>query len=468
MSKKLILVLTMGIFFSGFSVANAALVINEFVSDPDSGSEWIELKNDSSSEINLDGWSWTELASPGGDTEHESSQKNLSGTVSANGFFVFEMSSALNNAGDSIGLYNGGNLVDRVSFGTVAGYSKNLDASAKGKSGALVSGNWQTNQVPTKGGANASGGSSENNSEDNNDSNSSQGSSSSSDTPATVATPAKIKTEVTVRSVAYVGIPQSFQGKVMQGGTQLSHGRYFWNFGDGDFREVKVINTDKFTHTYYYPGDYTIVFEYYPDHFAEEPEATTKINIKVIKPEVTISRVGDASDFFVELMNNTSYDVDLSLWKLSSHSKSFTIPKNTNIFANKKLIISGRTSGLNISDLPGLKLVSPDQETIFEYFSYAPSAKAIPKAPKSVGVNNSQNLTPELVLGDDDTSFRNLGANVALADAGDDYDTSGLFSSLIWPVVFLGFMSVSAYAVYLVRQKKASPNASDEFEILDE
>ncbi len=84
MSKKLFLVLIIIVFFSIFNSAKAEVIINEFISDPDSGPEWIELLNTSSLEINLEGWQWSELASPGTDTEHESSLKGLSGIIPAN------------------------------------------------------------------------------------------------------------------------------------------------------------------------------------------------------------------------------------------------------------------------------------------------------------------------------------------------------------------------------------------------
>jgi hypothetical protein len=102
MSKKLILVFAVLFFLSEFSFALASdLIINEFVSDPSSGPEWIELLNTSSPSIDLSSWSWTDLASPGGETEHESSPKGLNGIVPAGGVFVFEMNRALNNASDS-------------------------------------------------------------------------------------------------------------------------------------------------------------------------------------------------------------------------------------------------------------------------------------------------------------------------------------------------------------------------------
>src|SRR3989344_5215153 len=368
MFKKLISVFAAGIFFAGFNFVSAKVVINEFISDPDSGSEWIELWNDSSAEVNLSGWNWTDLASPGGETEHESSPRSLNDAISAGGFFVLEMSSVLNNTGDSIGLYNGTSLIDRVTFGSVDGYSKDLDLPAKGKSGALISGNWQTNQEPTKGAVNPSSNfSNDNNNDNDNSDDSSSGSDSSGTSDSTktaIKTSSKISTEVSVRHLAYVGIPLAFLGRAVRGDAPMSHGRYFWNFGDGDFREVKVTSWDKFTHTYFYPGDYLISFEYYPDHFADVPDASEKINIKVIEPKISISRVGDAGDFFVELANNTSYEVDISGWLLSSNSRSFIVPKNTVIGANKKIIISGRTSGLTIYDLAGLKLLTPQNDIV--------------------------------------------------------------------------------------------------------
>ncbi len=457
MHKKIILSLTLIIFSLSFNLAHAQVRLNEFVSDPDSGSEWIELWNDSAAAVDLSGWNWTDLASPGGETEHESSPRGLSGTISASGVFVLEMNSVLNNTGDSIGLYNGASLVDRVTFGKVNGYSKDLDLPDKGKSGALISGSWQTNQEPTKGATNSSSSSNDNDTNDTDDDSAS--SSANTSTPnITTQVSSKKKTEVSVRDIAYVGIPHAFQGRVVQGEKQPYHGRYFWNFGDGDFREVKVINTDKFTHTYFYPGEYTVLFEYYPDSFAETPEATSKIGIKVVEPEITISRVGDGDDFFVELWNHTNYDVDLSGWMLWGNGRNFTIPKNTVIVANKKIIISGRTSGLSLADLPHLKLATPVNDVAFEYFASIKSiAKQPPKSPLSGGRPETGSSPDKGKLG----GVEDLEAAVLASDTEDNF-------SPILPVAALVFIGGSAYAVYTIRRTRTIPGAGDDFEILDE
>ncbi|OGN00594.1 MAG: hypothetical protein A2736_02650 [Candidatus Yanofskybacteria bacterium RIFCSPHIGHO2_01_FULL_41_27] len=152
---------------SGFFVPNAAkaissgVIINEFVSNPSSGNEWVELLNTSGSPVDLIGWKLTELTNP--DTAPEETDWiALSGTIPANGILVFEVAGTnLNNTGDSIGLYdNSPSLLQRVTYGDVLGYlvTPGLEAApTSGKSGAYISGAWQTDQTPTKGWFNDAG-----------------------------------------------------------------------------------------------------------------------------------------------------------------------------------------------------------------------------------------------------------------------------------------------------------------------
>ncbi|KKT00183.1 MAG: hypothetical protein UV77_C0006G0050 [Candidatus Nomurabacteria bacterium GW2011_GWA1_43_17] len=362
MSKKLILVLVLGLFFFKFNLVQAGVIINEFV--PYGATEWVELLNTTNSDIPLDGWSLVDAAN------HIKSLTPL-GSISAHGIVVYEYNAAssgwLNNDADSIELRDAAlEPKDKVSYGTT-----DLAVPSTGKSAALISGDWQTNQEPTKDTANLS-------SSNNGDSNDSTEDEFSSDTitPASVAdtkpVSSKIKTEISVRNIAYVGIPLAFQGKVMQG-KQLFRGRYFWNFGDGDFREVKIINTDKFTHTYFYPGDYDVVLDYYPNFFADTPAASQKITVKVVPAGVSISRTGDEKDFFVELTNNSNYNADISNWKITSSAKSFTIPRNTIMTPKKQMIISSRITGFSVADRGTLKLLSPVGEAMSDYsFSVKP------------------------------------------------------------------------------------------------
>lgn len=451
MSKKLALVLAV-IFLSSFNLVQAEVVINEFMSDPSSGPEWIELLNNSSSEINLDGWKWTELASPGTDTEHEISPKNLSGTIGAGGFFVFELSSALNNSGDSIGLYNGTDLMDRVTFGNVNNYSKDLEVSAKGKTGALISGAWKSNQEPTRGQVNPFSVSSDEEASAASD-DEEGGSESDKKIPQKLQKP---KIQIISTKLAHVGVPFAIQGTGTGTlGEKLSHGRYYWNFSDGDFREVKVTNNEKFTHTYFYPGDYTIIFEYYPDVFTDVPDAVAEATIKVLEPKILISRVGEANDFFIEITNETGHEADLSNWVLLSDYKVFTLPKNTTLSANKKMVISPKVSGFSVGDKSSLKLMTPQRELVFSY--------AYPVAPAKVATKKSSYI----VKNEEKTLFAPKDLTAA-SILGQDKKTSGSTLSFV-PVIFLVFVGISAGGVYFIRRhRNTSKISSDDFDILDE
>jgi hypothetical protein len=460
MSKKLILALVGVVFLSSFNLARAEVIINEFVSDPDSGLEWIELLNTSSTEINLDGWKWTELASPGQDNEHESSPKSLNGVIGGGGFFVFEMSSALNNSGDSIGLYNGANLEQRVTFGTVNNYSKDLETPAKGKSGALISGTWKTSQEPTRGQTNSSSGSSGQEESDTEISSDDNGNSSSSVTAKTPPKLQKPKVQIISKKIAHVGVPLLLEGTGTGTlGEKLSHGRYYWNFGDGDFRETKVTNTEKFTHTYFYPGEYTILFEHYPDSFTDVPDATAEIAIEVIEPKILISKVGNANDFFIEMTNETGHDADISNWVLLSNYRVFTFPKNTNMSSNRKMIISPRISGFNIEDKSTLKLMTAEREVVFDYSS--------PASRQGLAVKNKSAPRPNLPESSVVSALENLpalalGNNISKQEIGDSK------SSLITPLISFVFIGASAYAVYFIRRRKVVTEKGEDFEILDE
>lgn len=92
------------------TVASARIVINEFVSDPADGEEWVELFNIGDVAVTFDGW-WIE--------EGAGSKTALSGTFIPGQFFVAEgIKGNLNNSGDIIMLKDpDGSVIDRVTYG---------------------------------------------------------------------------------------------------------------------------------------------------------------------------------------------------------------------------------------------------------------------------------------------------------------------------------------------------------------
>ena len=85
------------------------MLINEFLVNPSEGNEWVEIFNDSSSSIDLSGWSlWEgagEILSP-------------TGTIVSQNFGVFEFNNKLNNTGgDTVILKKNDEIKDSVCYG---------------------------------------------------------------------------------------------------------------------------------------------------------------------------------------------------------------------------------------------------------------------------------------------------------------------------------------------------------------
>ena len=141
MEKRSVFLVALFIFAFCFSSARAAgslnVIINEIAwmgTDVSASDEWIELYNNTSSSLNLDGWI---LKSEDGKPEIK-----LSGIISANGFYLLERTDdktlpdvaadkiytgALSNNGEDLKLYDSsGNIIDEVNC-------KNGWFSGKGK-----------------------------------------------------------------------------------------------------------------------------------------------------------------------------------------------------------------------------------------------------------------------------------------------------------------------------------------------
>lgn len=130
------------------SLATSApkILLNEFLSDPSEGKEWIEIINVGTTTANLDGFTLSDgvgvIARP-------------TTTLEAGSIFVVELSaSKLNNDGDQVILKNSqGETVDSISYGIWDdGYiPDNMVAPAKGNTLARRNDDFEETTTPTKG-----------------------------------------------------------------------------------------------------------------------------------------------------------------------------------------------------------------------------------------------------------------------------------------------------------------------------
>jgi hypothetical protein len=488
MYKKLILVLAVVVLFLSSHIAYASLVINEIMYDlsgSDSASsksrEWIEIYNSDASEVVIDASKWriydgsanrtingednfsipanSYVILAGDKDTFLADHAGFSGTVYDTGI------TSLNNTGDTLKILDQDlNSVDFVTYASTQG------GAGDGNSLQKISSSW-AGATPTPGVANESGGSTPSSTTSSSTTSSSGGGGSTSTTTLVtgetkIKTPVeqKIRTEIIGKTLGFVNLPLTLEGKAYgHQGEKLYAGKYFWNFGDGDAKEITSANNQPFSHTYFYPGDYIISLDYYANYYALTPEAVSQITVKIIPVDISISRVGDAQDFFVELSNNTDYNADISDWSLVGQSKVFTLPKNTILSPKKKMIISPRITGFSIADKNTLQLINSEREVVFNYSTtVTPVFAKQNTAPKALSGAKTSTKEVQSVAG---VPNENLLATALSSDIPKEETPN---SSPLIPIASLVFIGASAGAVYFIRQKKVTPQAGGDFEILDE
>ncbi len=479
MKKIFILFLFVSVFFINSNFVFASPYINEFMYDLDGGDiDWIEIYN-TGEDIDVatlkllvsNSTSNHEISFYSGSSVLHSGEYGIivpTSQVSAftskwgNSFNIFTSSFSLPNTGANIGINNG----DKNSPLSSVTYDSSQGGAGDGNSLQLISNSW-TASAPTVGVINKQNNSSDqdntvnqNNNSENTNTNNSNSNENNTDNSTNKKTKNtfKIKAEIRVSTFAYAGVPVNFQAKIIDSdGDQIFHGKYFWNFGDGDFREMNIVNTDNFTHTYFYPGEYPVLFEYYKDDFTNEPELSQKIIIKVVKGGVVISRVGDSQDFFIELSNKNIYDMDISKWILKSDFRSFTFPKNTILEPNKKIIISSKLTGFSVADRDTLKLTTPELEVVSDYnLSINPTIIST-KNTRSFSLKNYTKNEDELSIND---SKIDLSANA--------FSSNFLEDKNYLPFVgFFGLILVSGGTVYFIRKRKNNHISNEDFDILE-
>ena len=485
-SKKVILFLIGLLFFPPFHFAFAGLVINEIMYDlsgADSTSsksrEWIEVYNNGASDVAIDASTWR--------VYDGSANRTINGevdfSISAGSYVIFAGDkdtfladhsgfsgtvydtgiTSLNNTGATLKILDqDGNVVDSVIYASSqggAGDGNTLQKISSVWSGATPTpGATNESVAPSSSGGSTGGGSG------------GGSSSTAQETTSKIPELKKIKTQVIGNTLAFAGLPFYFQAvSYGHNGEQLYHGKYFWNFGDGDSQEVKSNDVGKFTHTYFYPGEYIVSLEYFINQYSTIPDAVDKMTIKVVEMEFLISGVGDEKDFFVELTNNTNYDADISKWILAGSSQSFVFPKNTVLASKKKIIFSPKITGLSIADRDSLKLLNMRGELIFDYpSSFPPPVLAKVEKSRISASQDSATAKPleGMFLPETQTPVSNLSASVIQNDiAKDNPDNMYMIIISLISIIFIG---ISAGLVYFVRQRKAVPGAGDDFNILDE
>ena len=477
MKIKITFILVLFSLFLGAKLAHANVIINEVQIAP-TESRFIELYNSSNSSVDLTDWYIQRKTQNGSDFTSLVSKTNFENrSIGPNGYFLISRSSITNSdlilgtltltESNTIQIKNENQeVVDKIGWGDVSDCGGSCAMNpTEGKSIQKTSTGWII-ATPTSGVAN-----------ENNSTLESPTSNEDNETVSKTILESKIKiienpsikVKILANTLAFTGQPFEIKTDIFgYSNEKILLGKAYWSFGDGLSLE-QVNNFEKFNHTYYYPGEYVLILEYYSNSFSNTPDATSKMTIKVIPTTVTISRIGDEKDFFIELTNNATSDIDISGWIIRANNKVFVLPRNTIILAKKQIILSSKITNFTNSDQYILKLFSATGELIFDY-----NAKYIPNkinnrikdtnmvsTPKENDIPLSSSLSLENKI---DNSSLDLAATPVLDEVGLNENSK---NSYFFYFGFIVLLIVSGIVVYYIRQRNVS-KVGDDFKIIDE
>ena len=498
--KKLILILSIIVFFFGFKFVNAEVIINEIMYDLDGADiDWVEIYNPDSIDVDLTS---LKLLISNSDSNHGINKYSGSQVLHQDEYGVIvvtsQISSFVSKWGDSGNLFTSSfslpntsgkieiNNGDKLSPMSSVTYNSSQGATGDGNSLQLISGGWKS-ALPTPGLENET--SSEDDEEDTEEDDSSDADEDSSESETATETKATatptLKTKILAKTLAFAGQPAEFSLDVKYGSFTYTTGKYFWNFGDGDSREV-INQPGRIFHTYFYPGEYAVSSEYYKSYLSQVPDVVSKITIKVVPLTVSISKVGDAKDFFIELTNNSSYEIDISRWAINANGKVFVFPKNTAILSKKQTTVSGRITGFVSGDERNLKLISSAGDVVFDYNPPIVQTEIIKEAPAPAPVSapvkiptvETQNNnvveveTPEVEIPDQTQILpTQIPADILpAAVVQSDIDVKESSNKYLFLGGLAGFLIITGGFVYFLRRNRVPANLKEgsDFKILDE
>lgn len=425
--------------------------------------EWIELWNDGSEAVNLEGW---KLEAADG-----SPKILLGGTIAGGGYFLLERSDDDSVPGITADLLYTGALGNSGEYlkltDTAGGLVHEID-----QTGAWVAGDNTTKEtmqwngtswitaIPTPRapnvGVTGESGEEEETSEPQQQETVVENpvispTSSYSVSPAKTIS-GKIKKET---KTVVVGADTLFLGEAYDfEGESIPNARFLWNFGDGTTKEGKHIS-----HVFRYPGTYVVVLDIASGAYS----ASDRIVVEAIAIALNISQTQESGELFIKVKNNSSYELELSGWLLKQGSLFVRIPEHSFLLPKKEMVFPGSLMGFS-PILPVVLLYPNGKEVVtqapaaekqkVEAPAVAPARMASsPPAPKA-----TEEITPVLQRKDD------VSVEGYTATAKNAIRDRGMWSGATISLLLL-LVGGSIIGFFVTRRKR---NFADEFTIIND
>ncbi len=368
--------------------AKASLEITEIMYDPvgsNTGHQWVEIYNNSADSFEVDAIKWR---FNDGSSHYLNDKANF--IVEGHSYFiitgdkdtflsdhsgysgqVIDTVLSLDKDGDTVSIINDGTTVNSTTYTSSMGASEDSNSLQKigssWKGGLPTPGAQNEESAPVIIDPNTNTNTPSTTSPPPAPSSSSSGSGSSGvkTVNAKVAN-AKIATNIISKKIVVSGVAFDIKSETIgQSKEILTNGRLVWNFGDGEIKNETI--PTKFTHTYFYPGEYVVTLEYYDTIFDTEPKAVDRLVIKVLDVAVIVSAVGDSKDPYIELKNESNNEIDISGWNINGTNHVFKIPRGTSLLGNHSLKISSRITAFDYNDVTSIRLTNPTGDLISTY-----------------------------------------------------------------------------------------------------
>jgi|GEM_PF-778019 len=391
--------------------AYASVIMNEIAwmgTTDSSTNEWIELYNEDAHVVDLSGWKIV--------ADDGSPSIALSGTISANGYFLIERTddttvpgvtadliaafgSGLSNSGETLRLLN----TNGVSVDTVIGGVDWVNIGGNNitkETAQRTTGGWITG-TSTPRAQNVAQASVVLDTNTNTNTTINTGTSGDSLVPskstmATTPTKTTVSSEIFPRKdiVVLAGddknvfalFPVTFNGSATGlYGESLDTATYRWNFGDGAIGAGKTTS-----HVYEFPGEYVVTLEVFWSTYRR----TDRLSVIAVMPDVVISKIVAGDNGYIELLNRANREIDLSEWTIttSSGSVAFAFPPNSIILPKKTFLLANHLSHFRDIETD-LSLHFPDGKIIFTMATATPQSAEV-NAGQHTTVTSAASLVP--------------------------------------------------------------------------
>lgn len=453
MHKKLFLILAF-VFFLSFTKSVFALVlINEVQIETDSSKddEFIELYNNGNTEVDLTNFSIYKKTSSGSESSIVAKSRFENKKIPSLGYLFLARE----------GEYSGNKTPDILWPNSYSLAPNNTLILYKDFENKIIEDSVSWGEVKTFKRSNSS--SDANNQNTNQNTTNTVSGASSPSVSSQAITKKNPELKILAKNFGFVGMPINFESNILNEEYKNIYGKYFWNFGDGEIKELTSLENIPFNHTYFYAGEYNVYLEYYRTNYELKPYLTSQITINIVEPTLVISRTGEGEDFFIEVNNKSNMNLDLTNFTLRGLNKTFIFPKNTFLNKDKKIILSPKITNFNLGDKNFLEIIDPSGKIIY-------SQKIIPQV-KGISTKKFSSSNKNLILENSKNFSQDFDENLNISEEVSTKDLSPYVEEknnwqIVW--IFILFIFVSSLLVYLIRRKNIQKQDEEEFEILDE